>query len=357
MFPDRIYNINIVSEKLLPTPREIKEKLPLSAAAEDTVYRSRQAMQNILDRKDDRIFVILGPCSIHDLKAARDYADRLSTLAPEISDCMLPVMRVYFEKPRTSVGWKGFINDPYLDDSFNIDEGLLLARKLLLEIAEMGLAAGTEALDQITPQYLHDLISWTAIGARTTESQTHREMASGLSTPVGFKNGTDGNTQVAINALKSVSRSHHFLGIDRDGRSAVMETSGNKFAHIVLRGGTRPNYDSVNVALVEKDLSTAGLPLNVVIDCSHGNSLKDPALQPLVFENCIGQIVSGTNSIVGLMLESNIEFGSQSLSEGPSSLRYGVSVTDGCIDWNTTRELLLRSADVMRSARNRATAR
>lgn len=348
MFPDRIYNVNIASERLLPTPREIKEKLPLTPDAEETVYETRAALQRILDRKDGRLFVLVGPCSIHDLAAAREYAAKLRDLAREVEDSMLLVMRVYFEKPRTSTGWKGFINDPDLDDSFRIDEGLYRARELLIDIAQLGLGAGTEALDQITPQYLHDLISWTAIGARTTESQTHREMASGLSTPVGFKNGTDGNIQVAINALRSVSRSHHFLGIDRDGRSAVMETTGNRFAHIVLRGGSSPNYDSVNVALCEKELKNAGLPANIVIDCSHGNSHKNAALQPLVLENCVNQIVEGSSSIVGLMLESNLEFGSQPIGPGGKNLKYGVSVTDACIDWNTTRECLLAAAEKLR---------
>jgi 3-deoxy-7-phosphoheptulonate synthase len=269
-----------------------------------------------------------------------EYATKLAALRKEFANQMEIVMRVYFEKPRTTVGWKGLINDPFMDDSFHIEKGLHLAREVLLHIAELGLPAATEALDPITPQYLSDLVSWSAIGARTTESQTHREMASGLSMPVGFKNGTDGGLGVAINALKSASRPHHFLGINQDGQCAVFRTSGNPYAHVVLRGGQRPNYDSVSVAMCEQELSRQGLTPNIVIDCSHGNSNKDPSLQPLVAEDCAHQIMEGNRSIVGLMLESNLHAGNQPIPKDLSQLKYGVSVTDACIDWSATEKLL-----------------
>jgi 3-deoxy-7-phosphoheptulonate synthase len=260
-----------------------------------------------------------------------------------VGDTFLLVMRTYFEKPRTTVGWKGFINDPYLDDSYHIEEGMYRSRELLIRVAEKGLGAATEALDPIIPQYLHDLIAWTSIGARTTESQRHREMASGLSTPVGFKNSTDGNILVAINALTSIAQPHHFLGIDRNGRCALMQTRGNPYGHLVLRGGAHSNYDPVNVALCEKQLSEAGLPANIVVDCSHGNSRKKPDLQPVVLESCVSQIEEGNRSIVGLMLESHLKFGSQPFPKDPSKLEYGVSITDGCLDWDRT-EAALRAA-------------
>ncbi len=345
---DKIFDINVVSEKLLPTPEEVKSRIPLTERAAKTVMRGRKTIQDVLDRRDPRLFVVVGPCSIHDLRSAEDYAAKLKTLADEVSDTLCLVMRVYFAKPRTSVGWKGFINDPYLDDSFHIEEGLEKARKLLFEIAELGVPAGTEALDSIFPQYVDDLLCWNAIGARTTESQTHREMASGLSTPVGFKNGTDGNVQVAINALKSSAQSHHFLGINTKGQCAVLQTRGNRYGHIVLRGGARPNYDSVSIAMCEKELCEAKLPVNIVVDCSHGNSLKDASLQPLVVENCVNQIVEGNRSIVGVMLESNLHFGQQELTRDLSQLKYGVSITDACIDWDTTASTLRKAADRLR---------
>jgi 3-deoxy-7-phosphoheptulonate synthase len=345
MFPDRIYNVNILSVELLPSPLEIKSWLPLTEAGEETVYQNRLALRNILDRKDPRLMVILGPCSIHDPVSALEYARRLKKLADEVQDTLLLVMRTYFEKPRTTLGWKGFINDPRLDGSFRIEEGLVKGRELLLQIAEMGLGAATEALDPIVPQYHHDLVSWTSIGARTTESQRHREMASGLSTPIGVKNGTDGNIQIAINALMTVAQSHHFLGIDRNGQCAIMQTRGNTYGHLALRGGAKTNYDSVSVAICEKELKAAGLPANLVVDCSHGNSRKDPQLQPLVMENCINQILEGNQSIVGLMLESHLHQGSQPLPEDPSELRYGVSITDACMDWETTERIVLEARD------------
>jgi 3-deoxy-7-phosphoheptulonate synthase len=336
-----VYNVNVSAQDVLLPPAEAKQRVPLSEAAEETVLRGRNTVERILDRKDHRLIVVVGPCSVHDTTAAMDYARRLKRLADEVSDTLYVVMRVYFEKPRTTTGWKGLINDPHMNDSFDIEEGLRKARKLLLDINEMRLPAGTEALDPITPQYLGDLVTWSAIGARTAESQTHREMASGLSTPVGFKNGTDGGLQVAVNALLSVSSAHSFLGINQAGQVAVIRTKGNRYGHIVLRGGSRgPNYDSVTIALVEKELAKHKLAPNIMVDCSHANSNKDPALQPLVLNDVANQIVEGNQSIVGVMLESNIHAGSQSIPADLSQLRYGVSVTDACIDWATTEKLL-----------------
>jgi 3-deoxy-7-phosphoheptulonate synthase len=340
---EQLQNVNVVSSDLLATPEEVKRRLPLTTAAAQTVLKSREAVRAILERRDPRLFVVVGPCSIHDVAAAREYAQRLKGLAARVDSTLLLIMRVYFEKPRTTVGWKGLINDPDLDDSFHIEKGILLARELLLFVAELGLPAGTEALDPIMPQYLSELITWTAIGARTTESQTHREMASGLSTPVGFKNGTDGALAASINALQSVRHPHHFLGITQQGQSAVFRTRGNPHAHIVLRGGGgRVNYDAVSIAVAERELTAAGLPATIVVDCSHGNSNKDADLQPLVAENCVTQIVDGNRSIVGLMLESHLQAGSQSIPKDLSKLVYGMSITDPCIDWATTESLVLK---------------
>ncbi len=345
----QIYNVNVVARTVLPTPAEVKAQYPLTPALEGFVLRNRRVLQNIIDARDPRLFVVVGPCSVHDVPAAMEYARRLKPLADALSDTLVLVMRVYFEKPRTTVGWKGLINDPDMDDSFHIEKGIGIARRLLLDLAELGLPTATEALDPIMPQYLGDLITWNAIGARTTESQTHREMASGLSTPVGFKNGTDGSLVVAINALKSARQPHHFLGINEDGRSAVMQTRGNNYGHVVLRGGAgRTNYDSVSVALCEQALQKAGLPDRIVIDCSHGNSNKDPSLQPLVARDCIEQVVNGNRSIIGLMLESNLEAGNQDIPADRSKLRYGVSVTDGCIDWTSTEKTLRELAVLLR---------
>ncbi|MFZ1624766.1 MAG: 3-deoxy-7-phosphoheptulonate synthase [Gammaproteobacteria bacterium] len=345
----QIYNVNVLARTVLPTPAEVKAQYPLTPALEGFVLRNRRILQNIIDARDPRLFVVVGPCSVHDVAAAMDYARRLKLLADALSDTLVLVMRVYFEKPRTTVGWKGLINDPDMDDSFRIEKGIGIARTLLLDLAELGLPTATEALDPIMPQYLGDLITWNAIGARTTESQTHREMASGLSTPVGFKNGTDGSLTVAINALKSARQPHHFLGINEDGRPAVIQTRGNSYGHVVLRGGAgRTNYDSVSVTLCEQALHKAGLPERIVIDCSHGNSNKDPALQPLVARDCIEQIVCGNQSIIGLMLESNLEAGNQDIPADRSQLRYGVSVTDGCIDWASTEKSLRELAHLLR---------
>jgi len=341
MTEQQLYNINVLSTELLPTPAEVKQALPLTETAERTVLAGREIVHNILDRTDPRLFVVVGPCSIHDPEAALDYAARLKKLADEVSDTLQIIMRVYFEKPRTTVGWKGLINDPYMDDSFHIEKGLYKARELLLKITELGLPIATEALDPISPQYLSDLITWSAIGARTTESQTHREMASGLSTPVGFKNGTDGSLGVAINALHSVSQPHNFLGINQQGQCVVVKTRGNRYGHVVLRGGGgKPNYDADNIARCEQELAADSLPLNIAVDCSHGNSNKDPANQSNVVADCVEQIKTGNQSIIGLMLESNIGWGNQPIPADLSQLEYGVSVTDACIDWPTTEKLL-----------------
>lgn len=341
MTTSRLTNVNVRSQDILITPEQLKKEIPMTDKARETVLSGREQIENILDGKDNRLIVVVGPCSIHDIKAAKDYAARLKKLAEEVKDTLLIVMRVYFEKPRTTVGWKGLINDPHMDDSFQIEEGLHIGRQLLVDLAEMGLPTATEALDPISPQYLQELISWSAIGARTTESQTHREMSSGLSVAIGFKNGTDGGLSVAINALQSVSHPHSFLGINPDGQVAVIRTTGNQYGHIVLRGGGgKPNYDSVNVQLCEKRLTDAGLKPNIMIDTSHANSNKDPALQPLVMENVTNQILEGNNSIIGLMIESNLEFGNQPIPDDLTELRYGVSVTDGCIDWTTTENSL-----------------
>ena len=342
----RIHNINVVAKTDMPTPEEVKQALPLDAATEKSVVGSRRVLQDILDGRDARLFAVVGPCSIHDIDAARDYAGRLKLLADEVADTIVILMRVYFEKPRTTVGWKGLINDPDMDDSFNVEKGIGQARELLLHLSRLGLPTATEALDPIMPQYLGDLVTWTAIGARTTESQTHREMASGLSTPVGFKNGTDGSLDVAINALKSAVQPHHFMGINQQGRTAVFQTRGNPYGHVVLRGGGgRPNYDSVSIALCEQELDKAGLPQRIVVDCSHANSNKDHNLQPLVARDCVEQVVNGNRSILGLMLESNINAGSQKLGDDISKLEYGVSVTDACIDWEATETTLRRARE------------
>jgi 3-deoxy-7-phosphoheptulonate synthase len=336
-----IDDLNVASNETLITPAQLKREIPLSAAAHKTVAAGREVVRDILDGRDHRLFVVIGPCSIHDIDAAHEYARRLKALAAEVSDTLYLVMRVYFEKPRTTVGWKGLINDPYLDDSFKIQDGLHIGRQLLLDLAEMGLPTATEALDPISPQYLQDLISWSAIGARTTESQTHREMASGLSSAVGFKNGTDGGLTVAINALQSVSSPHRFLGINQEGGVSIVTTKGNAYGHVVLRGGNgKPNYDSVSVAVCEQALEKAGIKANIMVDCSHANSNKDPALQPLVMENVANQILEGNQSIIGLMVESHLNWGSQSIPKDLGDLQYGVSVTDACIDWASTEKTL-----------------
>jgi 3-deoxy-7-phosphoheptulonate synthase len=342
----KVHNVNVASQNVLITPEQLKLALPMSESVRDTLAGSRRTIENILDRRDSRIFVVVGPCSIHDPAAAMDYARRLKALADELDDTLYIVMRVYFEKPRTTVGWKGLVNDPYLDDSFDIEQGLHIARKLLMDILELGLPTSTEALDPISPQYLQDLVTWTAIGARTTESQTHREMASGLSSAVGFKNGTDGSLTVATNALNSATNPHRFLGINGQGQVSVFTTKGNRYGHIVLRGGTTgPNYDSVHIKLAEDALEKAGVSRNIMVDCSHANSSKQPELQPLVVENVADQILEGNTSIIGLMIESNLKAGNQAIPANLRELEYGVSVTDGCIDWQTTETSLRAMRD------------
>jgi 3-deoxy-7-phosphoheptulonate synthase len=332
-----VENLNVEAFEQLITPDQLKREMPLTGQVRESVLRARETVHRILDREDHRLFLVVGPCSIHDTDAAMEYASGLKRLADEVGDTIYLVMRVYFEKPRTTTGWKGLVNDPYMNDSFRIQEGLHIARKLLIDVAALGLPAATEALDPISPQYLQDLIAWSAIGARTTESQTHREMASGLSSAVGFKNGTDGSLTVAVNALKSVSSPHRFLGINHQGQVSVIHTRGNRYAHVVLRGGSQgPNYDSVHVALCERELENAGVAQNIVIDCSHANSNKDPGLQPLVLDNIANQILEGNRSIVGAMLESNLAWGNQPIPADPAELKRGVSVTDACIDWPTT---------------------
>ena len=327
-------NLNIESFEAMPTPEEIHQQHPLSEAAAQTIVAGRRTLERILDREDPRLFLVIGPCSIHDPEAGLDYARRLKRLAAEVEDTLVLVMRVYFEKPRTTTGWKGFINDPHMDGSLQIQEGLRRARAFLMQVNEIGLPAATEALDPITPQYIGDLIAWTAIGARTSESQTHREMSSGLSTPVGFKNGTDGSVMTAINGILSASGPHSFLGVNSKGMSAVVRTRGNRYGHLVLRGGgDRPNYDTVSLALAEEALAAAKLPNNIVIDCSHANSFKKAHLQPLVMKDCVNQVLQGNRSIVGLMAESFLESGNQPIPEDHSLLKYGCSVTDPCLDW------------------------
>jgi 3-deoxy-7-phosphoheptulonate synthase len=347
--PQRTENLNIASLDVMPSPDEVKAHVPLTEAAATSVVRGRRTLEAILDGTDPRLFVVVGPCSIHDPGAGLDYARRLRRLADEVSDVFQLVMRVYFEKPRTSLGWKGFINDPFMDDSFRIDIGMERARRFLLDVNELGMPAGTEALDPIAPQYYGDLIAWTAIGARTSESQTHREMSSGLSTPVGFKNGTDGDVDAAVNAIVSASRPHSFLGVNGQGRSAIVRTRGNKHGHLVLRGGGgRPNFDTVSISLAEQSLAKASLPQNVVVDCSHANSWKKAELQPLVMRDVVHQIREGNRSIVGLMVESFIEAGNQPIPEDLSKLRYGCSVTDACVGWDTTVEMLRSAHAVLR---------
>jgi len=344
-----IENVNVLEFDPMPSPEEIHARVPLSENATRVVMQGREALRNILERKDPRLFVVVGPCSIHDPIAGLDYARRLKALADEISDTLFVVMRVYFEKPRTTTGWKGYINDPDMDDSFRVNQGMEKARGFLRDVAEIGLPAGTEALDPISPQYLGDLIAWTAIGARTTESQTHREISSGLSTPVGFKNGTNGDVAIAINAIVSASRPHSFLGINGQGHTSIVRTSGNRHGHLVLRGGDgRPNYDTVSVQMAEQALIKAGLPANIVVDCSHANSFKKPELQPLVMSDVVNQVRLGNRSLVGTMIESNLVAGNQPIPTDLSQLKYGCSVTDACVDWETTEKMLRDAAGLLR---------
>ncbi|KES18328.1 3-deoxy-D-arabino-heptulosonate 7-phosphate (DAHP) synthase [Gilliamella apicola SCGC AB-598-I20] len=342
MLKDTLNNVRIRDEHMLITPEDIKNLYPLSSELENQIAASRQTIVNILERRDHRLLIVCGPCSIHDTQAAIEYAHKLKKLSDEVKDNLFIVMRVYFEKPRTTVGWKGMINDPHMDSSFDIEHGLKKARKLLLDITKIGLPIATEALDPNTPQYIGDLISWSAIGARTTESQTHREMASGLSMPVGFKNGTDGSLDVAINAMKSASMSHRFVGINQQGQVTVLQTLGNPHGHVILRGGKAPNFDAENVALCELQMDKAKLVPNLMIDCSHANSNKDYRNQPIVADSIIEQIKQGNNSIIGVMIESNLFEGNQSSEQPKENFKYGVSVTDACINFETTEQLLRR---------------
>ncbi|HJU71683.1 MAG TPA: 3-deoxy-7-phosphoheptulonate synthase [Paucimonas sp.] len=343
-----IENINVTSFDPMPTPEDLHARLPLSDRAGAVVMQGREALRNILDRKDHRMLVVVGPCSIHDPVAGLDYARRLKALQDDVADTLLLVMRVYFEKPRTTTGWKGYINDPDMDDSFHVERGMQNARKFLLDVSELGLPTATEALDPISPQFLGDLIAWTAIGARTTESQTHREMSSGLSTPVGFKNGTDGDIAIAINAILSASHPHSFLGLNGQGRVAIVRTRGNRHGHVVLRGGDgRPNYDTVSVAMAEQALAKAKLPANIVVDCSHANSFKNPELQPLVMADVVNQIRLGNQSLVGVMIESNLVAGKQPIPADLSQLQYGCSVTDACVGWETTEKMIRDAATLL----------
>jgi len=347
-FPNAFENLNVLSQQTLLPPSALHDTEPASERAMRTVSSARHTVANILQGTDSRLLVVVGPCSIHDIGAAMDYAQRLKTLADEVKDQLFIVMRVYFEKPRTTVGWKGLINDPRMDDSFRIEEGLHIARKLLADLNDMGLPCGTEALDPITPQYLGDLIAWSAIGARTTESQTHRELASGLSSPVGFKNGTDGNLEVALNAMLAAAQPHAFLGINEFGQVALTHTRGNAFGHLILRGGSVPNYDSVSVAQAEAELTAAKLPVNIVVDCSHANSRKNHHLQSLVLKDVVGQITDGNRAIKGVMLESNLFEGNQKLGK-PADLKYGVSITDACLGWEATEAGLREAAERLRA--------
>lgn len=335
-------DLHVTRTEPLPTPEQLVEDIPLTETQAEFIERSREEIRQIVFGDDDRILLIVGPCSIHDTEAGLEYASRLASLSEKVKKRILVVMRVYFEKPRTSLGWKGLVMDPDLDGSANIEKGLHCARKLLQEIVDLGLPTATELLDPITPQYIADLVSWAAIGARTTESQTHRQMASGLSMPVGFKNGMDGTVQVAINAIKAARGTQTFLGINRAGQASAVSTSGNPDCHVVLRGGSAgPNYDKLSVTRTVADLQKAGLPQAIMVDCSHGNSRKNPELQPSVLEDVMRQVQNGNKAIIGAMLESNLFPGNQPFPVEKSELKYGVSITDGCIDWQTTERTVM----------------
>ena len=345
-------DLRIIGQENVHSPNTLFKEFPLSEDASKTVYEARQASHRILHGEDDRLIVIVGPCSIHDTKAALEYADRLSALREKLKDQLHIVMRVYFEKPRTSIGWKGLINDPDLTGKFNINKGLKVARELLLTLANKGMPTATEYLDLISPQYIADLIAWGAIGARTTESQAHRELASGISCPIGFKNGTYGNLDIAINAIKSASHSHHFLSVTKAGHSAIFTTKGNHDCHIILRGGRRPNYDEVSVNEAVQQLKDAGLRPTLMIDTSHANSNKDFRNQPKVAANIASQIANGANEISGVMIESHLVEGNQ-VGEGKeqAEITYGQSITDACIGWDDTEKVLKSLADAVEQRR------
>lgn len=339
-------------QEVIP-PCQLHEEIPLSDSGARTIFEARNEIHNILHGEDDRLLVIMGPCSIHDPEAAREYAQRLKALMPRVEKEIHLVMRVYFEKPRTTVGWKGLINDPDLDGSFQINKGLRLARHLLTDLANMGIPAATEFLDLISPQYIADLVSWGAIGARTTESQVHRELASGLSCPVGFKNGTDGNLNIAIDAIRSASQPHHFLSLTKEGHSAIFSTTGNEDCHIILRGGKQPNYDVASVSQACEQLKAAGLSEKLMVDCSHANSLKDHRNQPEVTREIARQIIAGEQRIFGLMMESHLVAGRQDVIPG-QALQYGQSITDACMDWDISETLILELAEAVRQRRSKA---
>ena len=337
----RTSDLNVVETRALPSPATLLAELPKTEAQAEFVTRTRREIHRLIFTDDKRFLLIVGPCSIHDLEAGRDYARRLAVLAREVSDRIMIVMRVYFEKPRTTVGWKGLIMDPHLDGSHDIATGLRTARSFLRDVLDLGLPTATELLDPITPQYIADLICWSAIGARTAESQTHRQMASGLSMPLGFKNGTDGSIATAINAIKAAAQSHTFLGITLDGSAAAIVTRGNPDCHVVLRGGaTGPNYSPAHIAQTEQLLARAGLMKSILVDCSHDNSAKQPERQPEVLHELLAQVAAGSTSLMGAMIESNLAAGSQAFPQPKARLRYGVSITDACIDWPTTEKLV-----------------
>jgi len=336
----KIDNINIAGQKLLSSPAEIIKENPASQQVTEFIAKSRQEVIDILERRDNRKIMIVGPCSIHNEQEALEFAANIKSIQDKVSDKILLVMRVYFEKPRTTVGWKGLIYDPDLNDSYNFDKGLRLARKILLDVAEMGVPAATELLDPIITQYIADLVSWGAIGARTTESQTHRQMVSGVSMPIGFKNATNGNLTVAVDAIKSASHPHSFLGVLQDGRTGIFQTNGNPHCHVVLRGGSDgPNFGSEYTAFTREVMKKAGLTPNIIVDCSHANSGKDPMKQPNVMHDLLKQIGEGNNDIVGFMLESNLFSGNQKVVEG-QPLKPGISITDGCLGWEETANLI-----------------
>ena len=354
----KTYDVNVASFDPLIAPDVLKDEFPVSQKAGETVLKSRAEIQRILHKEDRRLLVVVGPCSIHDEAAALDYAERLNRLRKEVEETQVVVMRVYFEKPRTTVGWKGLINDPHLNGTHDMMTGIRKARKLLIDITEMGLPTGTEMLDPFTPQYIAGLISWASIGARTTESQTHREMASGLSMPVGFKNCTDGDLHNAVNAMIAAGSSQSFVGIDPNGRASIVNTRGNSYAHMVLRGGIRPNYDSVSIRQAVEQLKAKGLSDAIVVDCSHANSLKKFQNQSIVWQDVINQKMDGNDALVGMMLESNIKEGSQKNTGDLETMAYGVSITDQCISLETTETLLktaheqLMQNDFIRSGTN-----
>jgi len=345
-------DVRITGMQEVIAPETLMDDLPMSSEASSLVFNTRQDIANIVHKRDDRLLVVIGPCSIHDPQAAIEYAQRLTKCAQAYRENLVIVMRVYFEKPRTIVGWKGLINDPHLNNSFDINEGLAIARKLLLDINELGLTAGTEYLDPITPQYVGDLVSWGAIGARTTESQIHRQLASGLSCPIGFKNSTDGSVQIAVDAIKSSSHSHIFMSVTKAGHSAIFSTSGNPDCHVILRGGTNgTNFDKVSIAATQERLVGASVEAGIMVDMSHANSQKDHRKQLLVCESLCHQLNDGDQDIVGVMVESNLEEGNQSLADDPSELTYGMSITDACIGWGDTERVLSALSDAVTARR------